>query len=60
MSERTRKTTLPVTGMTCASCAAAIEQGLAGLPGLSRVNVNVASEDCIDRIRSAVRSTSRP
>jgi P-type Cu+ transporter len=44
MSERTRKTTLPVTGMTCASCAAAIEQGLAKLPGLSRVNVNVASE----------------
>jgi P-type Cu+ transporter len=44
MSERTRKITLPVTGMTCASCAAAIEQGLAKLPGLSRVNVNVASE----------------
>ena len=44
MSERTRKVILPVTGMTCGSCAAAIEQGLAKLRGLSRVNVNVASE----------------
>ncbi len=45
MSNETRKITLPVTGMTCASCAAAIEKGLAKLPGLHRVNVNVASEE---------------
>ena len=45
MFNETRKITLPVTGMTCASCAAAIEKGLAKLPGLHRVNVNVASED---------------
>ena len=44
MSKETRRITLPVTGMTCASCAAAIEKGLAKLPGLQRVNVNVASE----------------
>jgi P-type Cu+ transporter len=44
MSESTRRVILPVTGMTCASCAAAIEEGLARLPGLSRVNINVASE----------------
>jgi len=45
MTDDTRKTTLPVTGMTCASCAVAIEKGLAGLPGVHRSNVNVASED---------------
>ncbi|MFU8796000.1 MAG: heavy metal translocating P-type ATPase [Dehalococcoidia bacterium] len=41
----TKRIVLPITGMTCASCAAAIEKGLAGLPGLHRVSVNVASED---------------
>ena len=34
---------LPVAGMTCASCAARIETGLAGLPGVSRANVNFAT-----------------
>ena len=38
------KVILPITGMTCASCAATIEKGLAKLPGVSRVNVNLASE----------------
>ncbi|MBE0431199.1 MAG: copper-translocating P-type ATPase [Dehalococcoidia bacterium] len=45
MSQGTKRITLPVTGMTCASCAAAIEQSLAKLPGLARVSVNVASEN---------------
>jgi P-type Cu+ transporter len=45
MSDETKKIILPVTGMTCASCAAAIEKGLAKLPGLQRANVNVASEE---------------
>jgi len=45
MTEQTSKIVLRVTGMTCASCAAVIEKGLAGLPGLHRVSVNVASED---------------
>ncbi len=47
MSKETKqinKTILPITGMTCASCAATIEKGLAKLPGVSRVNVNLASE----------------
>ena len=34
---------LPVAGMTCASCASRIESGLAGLPGVSRANVNFAT-----------------
>ena len=43
-TKQARKIILPVTGMTCASCAATIEKGLAKLPGVSRVNVNLASE----------------
>jgi len=43
-TKRTKKTILPITGMTCASCVATIEKGLAKLPGVSRVNVNLASE----------------
>ncbi|MCF8105856.1 MAG: heavy metal translocating P-type ATPase [Desulfohalobiaceae bacterium] len=36
--------TLPVSGMTCASCAANIERGLKKLPGVTEANVNFASE----------------
>ncbi len=39
-----RKTILHITGMSCASCAATIEKGLSQLPGVSAVNVNLASE----------------
>ena len=43
-TKQTNKVILPVTGMTCASCVATIEKGLSRLPGVSRVNVNLASE----------------
>ncbi|MDP2183582.1 MAG: heavy metal translocating P-type ATPase [Actinomycetota bacterium] len=33
-----------LTGMTCASCAAVIEKVISGLPGVARVNVNLATE----------------
>ncbi len=36
--------TLPVTGMTCANCAAAIERQVRKLPGIDVANVNLASE----------------
>ncbi|MFZ0727567.1 MAG: heavy metal-associated domain-containing protein, partial [Desulfobacterales bacterium] len=42
MSER--KANLPITGMTCANCAANIERGLRKLDGVTAVNVNFASE----------------
>ena len=35
---------LPVTGMTCANCAANIERSLKKLPGVKKANVNFASE----------------
>ncbi len=43
-TKRMKKIILPVVGMTCASCAATIEKGLSKLPGVSQVNVNLASE----------------
>ncbi len=37
-------TTLALTGMTCASCAAHIEKALAAVPGVAAVSVNLATE----------------
>jgi Cu+-exporting ATPase len=34
---------LPVAGMSCASCAARIEHGLAAMPGVARAHVNFAT-----------------
>jgi len=39
-----KKIDLPVTGMTCASCAAAVENGLRGIDGVKSAAVNFASE----------------
>ena len=36
--------TLPITGMSCASCAAKIEKGIAGLSGIVKAEVNFATE----------------
>ena len=41
---QTKNITLPVTGMTCANCAAAIERNVRKLPGVDVANVNLASE----------------
>ena len=43
-TKQAKKIILPVTGMTCASCVATIEKGLSKSPGVSQVNVNLASE----------------
>ncbi|MFC1915717.1 heavy metal translocating P-type ATPase [Chloroflexota bacterium] len=40
----TRKSIFPVSGMTCASCVARVEQALSGVPGVISANVNLASE----------------
>jgi len=40
----TREVTVPIGGMTCASCAAAIERELKKLEGVLEVNVNFAAE----------------
>ncbi len=43
-SAKRKKVILPVTGMTCASCASTIEKGLSDVTGVSQANVNLASE----------------
>jgi Cu+-exporting ATPase len=44
MNRTVIKTSLPITGMTCASCAATIEKALSEKTGVDRANVNLASE----------------
>ncbi len=39
-----RKSIFPVSGMTCASCVARVEEALSGVPGVVSANVNLASE----------------
>src|SRR5712691_9806343 len=36
--------TIPIEGMSCASCVAKIEHGLGAVPGVSRATVNLATE----------------
>ncbi|MDM0002018.1 heavy metal translocating P-type ATPase [Variovorax sp. J22P240] len=35
---------LPIEGMTCASCVARVERSLAGIPGVTEASVNLATE----------------
>jgi len=39
-----KSATLPISGMTCASCASRIEKGLGALSGVSKASVNFAAE----------------
>ena len=43
-SQGKRKTVIPVTGMTCTTCAATIEKGLAETAGIEQAKVNFAQE----------------
>ena len=38
------KVTIPLEGMTCATCAITVEKALSDLPGVTQANVNFASE----------------
>jgi Cu+-exporting ATPase len=40
----TRKSIFPVSGMTCASCVARVEEALSSVPGVISARVNLASE----------------
>jgi Cu+-exporting ATPase len=43
-SEKLKKVDLPITGMTCTTCAATIEKGLSETPGVAESQVNFAAE----------------
>ncbi len=44
LAEKTATVTLPVDGMTCASCVARVERALRAVPGVTGANVNLATE----------------
>jgi len=46
-SNKSEKAHIHITGMTCTTCAATIEKGLAETPGIEQANVNFASEKAI-------------
>jgi Cu+-exporting ATPase len=43
-SDKTTKASIPITGMTCTTCALTVEKGLAETPGVEKASVNFASE----------------
>ena len=43
-SKKSEKAHIHITGMTCASCVARVEQALSSVPGVISANVNLASE----------------
>lgn len=43
----TKSVTMPVTGMSCASCAHNIERTVGKLPGIGEVYVNFAAEQAV-------------
>ena len=46
--------TIPIEGMSCASCVAKIEQGLGAVPGVTRASVNLATEQATVEYRPDV------
>ena len=47
MAKKSKKAHIHITGMTCTTCAATIEKGLAETPGVEQANVSFASEKAI-------------
>ena len=45
--------TLPIDGMTCASCVARVERALAKVPGVAEVSVNLATEQASFQLPAA-------
>lgn len=54
----TRVVTLPVTGMTCASCVRRVEKALTRVPGVREASVNLATEQARVTYDPAVATTN--
>jgi len=67
MTAATERTTIPVTGMTCAACSARIQRTLERAPGVASANVNLMTNSAtvefdpavasLDGLVSAIRDT---
>lgn len=44
MTTQSKEVTLPITGMTCASCVSHVEKALTNVDGVAEANVNLATE----------------
>ncbi len=44
MSITTKEITMPISGMTCASCVSHVEKALNDIPGVEKATVNLATE----------------
>ncbi len=55
----TAAVTLPVQGMTCASCVGRVERALKKLPGVASVQVNLATESATLHFDGAARRGRR-
>src|SRR5215510_8507124 len=55
----TREITLPVTGMTCASCVRRIEKALGRVEGVDQANVNLATEKATVRYDPSVATPAQ-
>ncbi len=53
--------TVPIEGMTCASCSARVERALQRVPGVQQVSVNLASESAaVDLASPVARRRAEP
>ncbi len=55
----TRQLDLPISGMTCAGCAARVENGLRTFPGIQTVHVNFATEKATLHYQSETLTTGQ-
>ncbi len=54
MTKTTRQVTLPIAGMTCASCTSKVQSSLSKVPGVEEVTINLATERATVRFTGAV------
>jgi len=56
MTKTTLQVTLPIAGMTCASCSSKVQSSLSKVPGVEEVTINLATERAMVRITGDVET----